>query len=131
VKNLLRKLLGDRGERAAVRFLKRQQMRILECQHRNQFGEIDIVALDGQCVVFVEVKTRTGTGAGLPVEAVDRQKQQKLTRAALAWLKKKRRLERSSRFDVVSIIWPDERAEPQIQHYRNAFEPQGFGQMYG
>src|SRR5690606_17201325 len=70
VKNLFRRLLGDRGERAAIRFLKKQGFRILERQHRNVFGEIDIVALDGQHVVFIEVKTRTTDEQGQPFEAV-------------------------------------------------------------
>jgi putative endonuclease len=130
VKNLFRKLLGDRGERAAIRFLKSQRMRILDRQHRNQFGEVDIIALDRGCIVFIEVKTRSSTAAGLPFEAVDRQKQQKLTRTALAWLKKRRRLDQPARFDVVSILWAADHDEPQIEHFRNAFEPQGFGQMY-
>ncbi len=86
MKNLFRRLLGDRGERAAVRFLKKQGYRILAKQHRNQFGEIDIIAQDGDTNVFVEVKTRTTEKDGQPFEAVDRRKQEKITRAALAWL---------------------------------------------
>lgn len=130
MKNLLRLLLGDRGERAAIRFLKQQGFRILERQHRNTFGEIDVIALDGSCVVFVEVKTRTTAQQGQPFEAVDRQKQQRLTRAALGWLKKHRRLQQSARFDVVSILWPDSASPPQIQHFRSAFEALGDGQFY-
>jgi putative endonuclease len=130
VKNLFRKLLGDRGERAAVQFLKKQGYRILAKQHRNDFGEIDIIAQDSQTTVFVEVKTRTSADDGQPFEAVDRRKQDKITRVALAWLKKHGKLEQPARFDIVSILWSDEGSEPELTHYRNAFEPTGRGQMF-
>ena len=130
MKNVFRLLLGDRGERAAVRYLKKQGFRIIAKQYRNSYGEVDIVAQDGKTTVFVEVKTRTSTNDGQPFEAVDLRKQEKITRIALAWLKKHGRLEQPSRFDVVSILWPDERGEPQIQHFRNAFEATGRGQFF-
>lgn len=125
-----RLLLGDRGERAAVRYLRRQRMRILARKYRNPFGEIDIIARDRGCVVFVEVKTRSGTATGKPFEAVGREKQRKLTRTALAWLRKTRRLDSRARFDVISILWPDGADEPVIEHFRGAFEPPGFGQLF-
>ena len=130
MKNLFRLLLGDRGERAAVRYLKKQGFRIIAKRYRNSFGEVDIIAQDGKATVFVEVKTRTSTNDGQPFEAVDLRKQEKITRIALAWLKKHDRLEQPARFDVVSILWPDERGEPQIQHFRNAFEATGRGQFF-
>ncbi len=130
MKRFLHKLLGDRGERAAVRFLKRKGYRIIAQQFRNQFGEIDIIALDGKQIVFVEVKTRTSTNSGQLFEAVNRAKQQKLTKLALAWLKKKKRLDQSARFDVVSVVWPEDQKEPAIQHFMNAFEATGHGQFY-
>jgi putative endonuclease len=124
------KLLGNRGERLAARFLRRQGYKILARQYSNRFGEIDLVALDGESIVFVEVKTRRSGSAGHPVEAVTHVKQSKLTRAALAFLKRHRLLERSARFDVVAILWPKGAKHPEIDHYRNAFTPVGFGQMY-
>ncbi len=130
MKNLFRKLLGDRGEQSAVKFLRRQGYRILATQHRNTFGEIDIIAQDGETTVFVEVKTRTSAEAGQPFEAVDRRKQEKLTRAALGWLKKQRKLEQPARFDIVSIVWPEGGGDPELQHFRNAFESTGHGQMF-
>lgn len=122
--------LGDRGEKLAVRYLKQQNYRILDTQHRNTYGEVDIIAKDGDCVVFVEVKTRSSTEAGRPLDAVDRRKQQRLTRIALAWLKQKKKLGERARFDVVSIVWRDG-AEPELQHFQNAFEPIGDGQFFG
>lgn len=130
MKKLLQKLLGDRGERAAVAFLKKLGYRILARQFRNDFGEVDIIAQDGETTVFVEVKTRKSANDGQPFEAVDRRKQDKITRVALAWLKKHGRLEQRARFDIVSILWPEESGEPQLTHYLNAFEPTGRGQMF-
>lgn len=126
----LTRWLGDRGERAAARYLRRQGFKILARQHSSRLGEIDLIALDGDCVVFVEVKTRRSDAAGHPVEAVTPDKQRQLTRLALAWLKQHNLLEHRARFDIVAILWPEGARHPEIQHYRNAFEPVGFGQMY-
>lgn len=125
-----RKQLGNRGEIAAAEFLERSGYRILNRQFRNRFGELDLIALDGQTIVFVEVKTRKHTNAGHPTESISLAKRTHMTRAALAFLKSRRWLTRSSRFDVISIIWTDSEKPPQIDHYKNAFEPVGRGQMF-
>jgi putative endonuclease len=129
-RGILNRLLGDRGERAAARYLKRQGYRILARQSRSRIGEIDLIALDGQTVVFVEVKTRASQAAGHPAEAVTFAKRKQLTRTALAWLKRRNLLECSCRFDVVAITWQDGHP-PTIEHFKNAFEPAGDGQFYG
>lgn len=123
--------LGPAGERLAAKYLQQLGYRILARGHRQRLGEIDLIALDGKCIVFVEVKT-WGTGSGGdPSEAVSRSKQHKLTRTALAYLKKHRLLETPARFDVVSIVWPQaEDAEPTIRHFISAFEAVGTGQMF-
>ena len=130
MKRLIHLLLGDRGERAAVRYLRKQGFRIIATQYRNQAGEIDIIASQHKQVVFVEVKTRKSADAGQPYEAVDLNKQRKLTKLALLWLKKHKRLEQSARFDVISVVWPDGQKEPEISHFRNAFEATGSGQFF-
>ena len=122
--------LGDEGERLAARYLRCQGYTILVRRYRTALGELDLVARDGACIVFVEVKTRRSELAGQPHEAVDTHKQVQLTRLALAFLKRYRLLEQPARFDVVSIVWEGTAREPQIVHYRNAFEPPGRGQMY-
>jgi len=122
--------LGDRGEAVAAQFLERLGHRILERQMRGRFGELDLVTLDGDVVVFVEVKTRATSSAGHPTEAVTMAKQRKITQSALAYLKRRSWLERRSRIDVISVQWSDADSPPQIQHYVNAFESTGFGQMY-
>lgn len=131
MRQFLHNLLGDEGERAAARYLRQQGYRILKRQHRNRFGEIDIIAMDGRQIVFVEVKTRRTTDTGQPFEAVDRRKQQKIARTALAWLKENRRLNQSCRFDVISIVWESDDGSPQIDHYRHAFESPDSGQFTG
>ncbi len=122
--------LGDKGERLAARYLRRLGYKILARRYRTAMGEIDLIARDGACIVFVEVKTRRSDVAGQPHEAVDAYKQAQLTRLALAFLKRFRLLEKPARFDVVSIVWEGAGAEPQIVHFRNAFEPPGRGQMF-
>lgn len=128
--NGTKKQLGNRGEIEAAEYLQRLGYTILHRQHRSRFGELDLVARDGQTLVFVEVKTRTTSAAGHPAESITPAKQAQLTRAAVAFLKKRRWLQQRARFDVVAIIWPVANQPPQIQHYQNAFEPTGFGQMF-
>lgn len=122
--------LGVRGERAAARYLRRRGFRIVARGTRFGRGELDLVAVEGRTVVFVEVKTRESHVAGTPEEAVDLAKQRRLTRLALVFLKRHDLLEHSARFDVVAVTWPEGSREPRIAHYRNAFEPPGKGQMF-
>ncbi len=115
--------LGDRGERYAARFLRKQGFRILARNYSSQFGEIDLIAVDGETLVFVEVKTRKSDVAGTPDEAVDLEKQRKITRTAWAYIKQHKLHDQRTRFDVVSLIWPDDARQPDIRHFRNAFPP--------
>lgn len=125
-----RKSLGERGEAVAAKFLRRLGYTIVGRQDRHRLGEIDIVAVDGQTIVFVEVKTRTSHDAGHPTEAITPDKQRRLTRVALSFLKRHGLLERAARFDVIAVTWEDQRRQPTIEHYRNAFEAVGTGQMF-
>ena len=121
--------LGQRGELLAARMLRAKGMRILEQGQRSTDGEIDIVALDGRTIVFVEVKTRASEDPLAPFEAVDLRKQRKLTSLALRYLKKHRLLEQRSRFDIVGINWPEHQS-PHVRHVETAFEPTDRGQMF-
>ena len=125
-----KKSLGLRGEDAAAKYLKRQGYHILARHVDVRVGELDIVAVDGRTVVFVEVKTRTSTDAGTPADAIDEHKQQRMTRAALAYLKSHGLLEYSARFDVVALTWPRNARRPTIEHFENAFAPSGLGQFF-
>ncbi len=123
--------LGPAGERLAARFLTKLGYRILERGHRLRRGEIDLIALDGKCLVFVEVKTWSSAADGDPSQAVDAKKQERLSRAALVYLKQRKLLEHPTRFDVVSIVWSNEaNAQPSIRHFKSAFEAIGRGQMF-
>jgi putative endonuclease len=122
--------LGKQGEDAAAKFLRRQGFRILARSVDSPLGELDIVAVDGRTVVFVEVKTRRSSDAGHPTEAVDSRKEQRMTQAALAYLKANRLLNYAARFDVVAITWPEDARQPTIEHYKNAFSPVGIGQFF-
>ena len=127
VRAWLNRWLGDRGERAAARYLRRLGMRVLTRGYRTPLGEIDLIVRDGPTLVFVEVKTRT---QGNPAEAVNLAKQQRLTLAALHFLRRYDVLEAPCRFDVVAIVWPDDRRPPAIEHIPHAFEAVGRGQFF-
>ncbi|MCH8830116.1 MAG: YraN family protein [Planctomycetes bacterium] len=130
MKGWLNRLLGNRGERLAARYLRRQGYRILSRQYRTRLGELDLIAMDRECIVFVEVKTRRSDAAGQPIEAITHQKQKKLTQLALTYLKRYGLLEHAARFDVVALCWDDSQKKPTITHYKNAFPAVGFGQMF-
>ena len=125
-----RRWFGNRSERTAAGFLRQLGYRILEHNFTCDLGEIDIVALDGQCVVFVEVRSTEGTDTQKPALSVDAKKQQKLTRLALYYLQARRLLEHSARIDVLAISWPANQEEPTIVHYPSAFEATDRFQMY-
>ncbi len=80
--------------------------------------------------MFVEVKTRQAGQAGDAAEAVDAAKQRRLTRLALAWLKRRGLLEYPARFDVLAVTWPPGGGRPAVEHYRDAFEATGLSGMY-
>ena len=121
----LPKSLGQRGEDFAARYLKRLGYHIVGRQVDLRVGELDIVAVDGRTVVFVEVKTRTSDAAGSPAEAVDDLRQERMTRAALAYLKSHGLLEYPARFDVIALLWPDGARAPTVEHIQNAFPAAG------
>ena len=125
-----KKPLGRRGEDAAARYLSRRGYKIAARRHRTNLGELDLVVLDGRTVVFVEVKTRQSADDDHPAEAVDEAKQQRLTRLAVAFLKRHGLLESRARFDVVAVAWPEGRRRPAIEHVKNAFEATGKWQFY-
>jgi putative endonuclease len=122
--------LGRRGENAAARYLQRLGYLIVARSQRDSIGEIDVVAVDGRTVVFVEVKTRTSQDAGHPAEAVDDAKQRRLTRLALSYMQRHDLLECRSRFDVMAVTWGDANKPPRIEHYRDAFEAVGVEGMF-
>jgi len=116
-----RHALGARGERAAVKALKRAGYRIRDRNYRTRSGEVDVIAEHGDIVVFVEVKTRSDDAYGAPHEAVNPRKQQRVRRAAQRYLLEKDLRDRPCRFDVVSIVWRDGQRKPDVEIIPDAF----------
>jgi putative endonuclease len=125
-----RRWFGSRSERAAARHLKRQGMRILARNYRCPAGELDLVALDRDTIVFVEVRSTERSDSARPAASVDAAKQRRLTDLALHFLQRYRLLGRPARFDVLIVSWPAQAKEPNIEQYRNAFEALGRWQMF-
>ncbi len=117
--SLLNKLLGRKGEDRAADYLKRLGYRILERNYTMQSGEIDLIAMDGNEVVFVEVKTRTNDAYGPPEQAVNARKQQRMIKAALGYIKYRKLYQVPCRFDVVAVS-PGKTQDVEL--IRNAFE---------
>ncbi len=111
--------LGRRGERAAEKHLKRNGYRIVARNYRAAGAEIDLVAIDGDTLVFVEVKTRRSHTAGAPEDAVDARKQIRMRRAAEVFAAQYRAGETTMRFDVVAIDAAGDGFK--IELLRNAF----------
>ncbi len=111
--------LGRRGERAAEKHLRRNGYRIVARNFRAAGAEIDLVAIDGDTLVFVEVKTRRSRAAGAPEEAVDERKQKRMRRAAEVFARRYRADEIEMRFDIIAVDASGKRLE--IELLRNAF----------
>lgn len=110
--------LGKKGERLAYKFLTGLGYDILARNYRAAQGEIDLIAYDGQTLVFVEVKTRSTVKFGLPIEAVDAAKQRQIKRAAAEFRRKFEMMDRTYRFDVVTVMVAK---QPEIRLFKNAF----------
>ncbi|PYK30301.1 MAG: YraN family protein [Verrucomicrobia bacterium] len=113
---------GRRGEKLACKYLRRRGYKILYRNFKDRTGgEIDIVCRDGDTLVFVEVKTRGDEEFGRPIEAVDRQKQFRISKGGLAWLRLLDNPDVIFRFDVVEVLMPRD-ADPRFELIQNAFE---------
>ena len=115
---------GAAGEDCAARALEKSRYQILECNFRTPAGEIDIIARDGKCLVFIEVKTRSSVEFGLPQEAVVLRKRKRLCSAARWYLQKNRVDDADCRFDVVSVLVGEDTEEPEIEVIKDAFRPE-------
>ena len=116
--------LGDAGEAAAAQHLEKQGYRIVARNHRCPRGEVDLVAEQGELLVFVEVRTRATAAFGGPEETVGARKQQRVLLAARDFLARWRGPERGVRFDVIAVV--DGPQGPALQHFEGAFDAGGF-----
>ncbi|HWR62551.1 MAG TPA: YraN family protein [Clostridia bacterium] len=118
------KIFGAFGESLAADWLAENGYRVLDRNFSCKAGEADIIAMQGDTVVFIEVKTRSSDRFGLPSEAVSAAKQRKLVKTALYYLQKKRLLDYMCRFDVMEII-ADEENDSRINLIEDAFRYSG------
>lgn len=106
-------------ERCAGEFLEKKGYQILEYNFRCRYAEIDIVAMDGEYLVFCEVKYRSGEDEERALEAVDFRKQKQISKAALFYITRQEKLNTPCRFDVIGIT------DKKITHIKNAFDYTG------
>ena len=118
------KVLGAFGESLATEYLTEYGYRVLERNFSCRTGEIDIIAMQEDAVVFIEVKTRSSEKYGLPSEAVSITKQGRMVKTALYYLQKNRLLDYMCRFDVIEII-VDEENNNHINLIKDAFQYSG------
>jgi putative endonuclease len=111
---------GELGERAAKKQLKRQGLKFLTANFRTPRGEIDLIMRDQDCLVFVEVKTRSSEDWVRPAAAVNKERRQRLTRAALDYLRLLHNPPVKVRFDIVEVLLQDS-AVREVRHLPNTF----------
>jgi putative endonuclease len=113
------------GERMAEEFLTIRGVQVVDRNVRSGRGEIDLIAREGDTVVFVEVKLRSGTDTAAPLMAVNAKKREDVARAATRWLQAHGLTDRPVRFDVVGITWEADGSRLRVEHIRNAFSGGG------
>ncbi|MEM9886216.1 MAG: YraN family protein [Bacteroidota bacterium] len=115
------KEIGERGEQIAVDFLEAKDYKILERNWRFSRAEVDIIAMDGEVLVFLEVKTRSYTFFGEPAAFVTEKKEALMIDAAHVYMEKIGH-EWEIRFDIIGIVLPKQ-GETDIRHFEDAFFP--------
>ncbi|MDY6970892.1 MAG: YraN family protein [Thermodesulfobacteriota bacterium] len=112
--------LGRLGEELALKRIKRLGYRKIIRNYRCPLGEMDLIARDGDTLVFIEIKTRRGGPTSYAKEAVDERKRRQLSKVALAYMKSNDCCETRARFDVIAVSLEED--EPRIEVVKNAFE---------
>ena len=111
--------VGQWGEQVAAEHLLSRGCEVIGRNIRTPYGEIDIVAMDGDRLVFIEVKARTQNTRGKPEDFVDVRKQRQLKRVAEGYYHINKLTDQACRFDVIAVDMT--KAEPEIRHYKTAF----------
>jgi len=119
-----RRALGDRGERAAVRHLRRSGWKVVAQNFRCPAGEIDIIIDDGATIAFVEVRTRGGEFDGDVGTVFPMSKRRQVEQVARVWLASRPNLARAFRFDAILVR--EQSGKQLIEHIQDAFRPQRF-----
>lgn len=115
-----RQSLGKKGEEIARSYLEKQGYTIIISNFRTKSGEIDLIAKDGEVLVFVEVKTRTNEQFGSPFDAVTSRKRGQISRVAMEYMVNNGGMDQPARFDVVAVRMTENK--PSVEIVKNAFE---------
>lgn len=113
------KQIGDLGEKFAATHLRNLGYRLLEANYITRYGELDLVMQDSDCIVFVEVKTRTSTMFGTPESNITPPKFERLCNAGLLWMQSHPEAPDNWRVDAVAILLSPQRTVLDIQHFIN------------
>ena len=111
---------GNLGEKAAKKYLRRLGLKFLIANYRSPRGEVDLVFRDGECLVFVEVKTRSREDWTRPAAAVDQEKKRLLSLAAMDYLRLLKSPKIKMRFDIIEVVLTAGTVD-QVRHIPNAF----------
>ena len=110
---------GRLGEDIARKYLEQKGYIIIDQNYKNKYAEIDLIAQDGDGLVFVEVKTRTGEQFGMPEQSINRDKMLRLIRNARAYMAIKNQNNMNYRIDAVCIVLDRNKEIERIDHYQN------------
>jgi len=116
-----RQALGKWGEELAYRAIKRLGYKKIVRNYRCPLGEVDLIAKDGETLVFIEIKTRKGRGLAYAKEAVNERKKRQLSKVALFYMKTLDVCDRPARFDVVAVSLEND-SQPTIELIKDAFQ---------
>jgi putative endonuclease len=120
--------LGARGEAHAARYLKGAGYRIIARNRRHLEGEIDLIAMDGEHLIFVEVRTRTSEDFMTPEASIRKEKREAVRRTVKRLIRKHKTAGLVPRVDLVAIVWPEGAKEPsEVRHHRGVIAVGGFG----
>jgi putative endonuclease len=111
---------GELGERAAKKFLQKLGLKFLAANFRSERGEIDLIFRDGDCLAFVEVKTRSSEDWSRPAAAVNAERRRRLSQCALDYLRRLKNPPVKIRFDIVEVLLKDGEVS-EIRHLPNTF----------
>jgi putative endonuclease len=111
---------GELGERAAKKFLQKQGLKFLAANFRSERGEIDLIFRDGDCLAFIEVKTRSSEDWGRPAAAVNAERRRRLSQCALDYLRRLKNPAVKIRFDIVEVLLAEGKV-CEIRHLPNTF----------
>ena len=117
--------IGNAGEEAAARYLRRRFYKILDLQYKSRFGEIDIIAKKKDIIAFIEVRTRSKNYRVSPADSVGKAKQNRIIKTALCYITANR-IKLQPRFDIIEVVvYPADRRKMSINHIENAFTQGG------